>query len=82
MAELKNRVREKLAERYGGAEKVPSQMTLAVEVGLSQTTVSRWLGNKVDRFDADALEKWCRFFKCSVGDLIYFEGESEWLKTQ
>lgn len=78
MADLKNRVREKLAEKYG--DKIPSQEKLAVEVGLSQTTISRWIGNKIDRFDGEALEKWARFFKCRSGDLIYVEGEESWVE--
>lgn len=79
MAELKNRVKEKLESKYGKG-KIPSQDKLATEVGLSQTTVSRWIGNKIDRFDGEALEKWARFFKCRSGDLIYVEGEEEWIK--
>lgn len=78
MAELKNRVKEKLAVKYG--KNVPSQDKLADIVGLSQTTISRWMGNKIDRFDGDALEKWARFFKCKPGDLIYMDGEDEWVE--
>lgn len=78
MAELKNRVKEKLIAKYG--DKIPSQDKLSDEVGLSQTTISRWIGNKIDRFDGEALEKWARFFKCRSGDLIYVEGEEDWIK--
>jgi len=81
MAELKNRVKEYLEDKYGEGN-VPSQEKLAVLVGLSQTTVSRWLGNKIDRFDGDALSKWAEFLECRSGDLIYTEGEERWLKKK
>lgn len=78
MAQLKNRVKEHLSAKYG-KDDIPSQDKLAQIVGLSQTTISRWIANKIDRFDGEALEKWARFFKCRVSDLIYMENEGDWL---
>lgn len=77
---MKNRVPEFLEAMYGEKKYIPSQDKLAKATGLSQTTISRWLSQKVDRFDAEALEKWARFFKRRAGDLIYIEGEDEWIQ--
>lgn len=71
MAQLRNNLRALLTEKYGG--KLPSQMVIAADMGLSQTTVSRWLAEKIDRFDTDILVKMCLFLDCNVGDLIYLE---------
>lgn len=75
MEKLKNCVKEKLIEKYVGVDKIPSQGKLSELVGLSQTTISRWLSDKIDRFDADALWKWSEFLECVAGDLIYFESQ-------
>lgn len=77
MAALNNRVKEKLTKKYGSVDKIPPQDTLSEIVGLSQTTVSRWLSNKIDRFDGKALEKWARFLDCRSWELIYMDGEEE-----
>lgn len=74
MARLKNNLRPLLARHYNVDEnKLPSQQEIATFLGVSQTTVSRWLAEKIDRFDADILESMCKKLECNVGDLIYFD---------
>jgi DNA-binding Xre family transcriptional regulator len=72
MAKLRNNLRVMLTQKYGGT--LPPQEKLAEDIGLSQTTISRWLSEKIDRFDAPVLEKFCTFLECNVGDLVYLEG--------
>jgi DNA-binding Xre family transcriptional regulator len=75
MARLKNNLKPLLMKHYNVTEvkDLPSQQDIAKFLGVSQTTVSRWLAEKIDRFDADILENMCRTLKCNVGDLIFFD---------
>ena len=38
--------------------------------GLSRSTVSSLYNDKATRIDFDTLEKLCRLFECSAGDLV------------
>jgi DNA-binding Xre family transcriptional regulator len=77
MRKLKNRMEELLIQKYGGKENIPSQEKLAVQIGLTQNTTSRWIRGKITRFDEDTLSKICDFLDCQVGDLIYFADTQE-----
>ena len=74
---MKNRLEELLREKLdiGSGGRLPSQSTLANEMGLAQTTVSRWLNQKIDRFDSETLLKMCTYLDCNVGDLVYLDFE-------
>lgn len=75
MAELHNNLANLLRKYYklSPDQSLPSQQKIANDFGVSQTTASRWLNDKIDRFDADVLAKFCRKLKCNIGDLVYFD---------
>jgi|GEM_PF-3391572 len=75
MAVLKNNFEDLLRQKFGVQSKgrLPTQQELAREIGISQTTVSRWLNQKIDRFDTSTLEKMCTYLDCNVGDLVYLD---------
>ncbi|MBA3532668.1 MAG: helix-turn-helix transcriptional regulator [Ardenticatenales bacterium] len=51
--------------------------SLSTETGLSKTTLNRLAEGKTDRIDFLTLDKLCRYFGCSVGELLeYAPGES------
>jgi len=72
MVKLKNRLATLIEEKQKEG-KVITQDKLAAETGVSQSAISRWMGQKVDRFDADIIEKFCVYFDCDVGDLLYID---------
>lgn len=47
-----------------------TQQILSDAVNVSQGTLSRWIGNKIDRLELDILVKLCDYFECEPGDLI------------
>ncbi len=53
--------------------KLPSQAAIADAVGVSQNTVSRWLAQRADRFDNEIVIAFCKFFKCSLAELLYID---------
>jgi DNA-binding Xre family transcriptional regulator len=75
MAKLRNNLKPLLMKKYGvdSPNQLPPQQEIADFLEVSQTTVSRWLAEKIDRFDSDILEKMCKKLKCNVGDLLYFD---------
>jgi len=48
-----------------------TQQELADSIGIPQSTMSRWVGNKLDRYDRHILVKLCEYFQCEVGDVLY-----------
>lgn len=47
-----------------------TQERLSNEIGIPQATLSRWVGNKVDRVELGTLEKLMDYFKCELTDII------------
>jgi len=75
MAVLKNNFEQLVRKKLGIPEmgRLPRQTELADQIGVSQTTVSRWINQEIVRFDSDMLEKMCTYLDCNVGDLIFFD---------
>ena len=75
MAQLKTKLDTLVRQKYGLSEndRLPSQEKISAASGITQSTVSRWMNGRVDRFDSDTLFKFCRFLQCNVGDLLYFD---------
>lgn len=85
MAKLINNFKPLLMRYYEvqNENDLPSQERIAKEFGVSQTTVSRWLNDKVDRFDIPLVAKICKQFRSRIpdvnlGDLLTFDfGEGQ-----
>lgn len=67
MVNVRLRLKELMTER-----KV-NQQELADAIGVPQGTLSRWVGNKVDRYDRRILNLLIEYFKCEITDLIVVE---------
>jgi DNA-binding Xre family transcriptional regulator len=50
---------------------------IAAATGVSLQLVGRWMRNEVTKFEAPILEKFCDYFDCDVGDLLYIEKEQK-----
>lgn len=69
MATLTIQLAKIVKERKGNL----SQMQIAEETKISQSTVSRWMSGKIDRFDKETIEKFCEWLDCDAGDLLHIE---------
>ncbi|MEA4821712.1 MAG: helix-turn-helix transcriptional regulator [Erysipelotrichales bacterium] len=48
------------------------------KTGLARSTIANLYHDKTQRIDYDTLDKLCKLFKCSVGDIIeYYDSENE-----
>jgi DNA-binding Xre family transcriptional regulator len=72
---LRNRLIFLLTEKERRDNRRISQVELAEAVGISFNAAGRWLRNEVERFDAPIIEKFCDYFGCEVGDLLYIDRE-------
>lgn len=70
---VKNRVRELIAAKETRENRRISRQTVADETGLSKASVQRWATNTTQRFDAPHIIAFCKFFNCTVADLIVIE---------
>jgi DNA-binding Xre family transcriptional regulator len=79
MAKLKTNFRALLMKRYKIKEpaRLPPQVKIAKDIGVSQSTISLWLNDKVSQFDDDMLVTMCKFLGCEVGELLYIEWNGE-----
>lgn len=73
MAKLRVRLKEILDEKAERGEPVPSQAELAEQADISQSTMSRWIRNKIDRADLKTIEKLCILLKIDPGELIVMD---------
>lgn len=74
---MKNRLFLLLMDKYGGKEKIPKQEWLAEQMELTENQLSRWINNRVSRFDEKPVTNICRFLECQVGDLLYIDWNGE-----
>lgn len=56
--------------------------TLAVEAGLAKNTLARLAENKTDRIDFTTLDKLCRYFECTLGDLLEYVPDEKAVKSK
>jgi putative transcriptional regulator len=70
---IKSKLKLLIAQREIATGQKITYQSLAIEVGLSKTTLNRLAEGKTDRIDFLTLEKLCRYFQCHVGDLLIYE---------
>jgi DNA-binding Xre family transcriptional regulator len=73
VAKVKTRLQELVKERETKIGKPITQFEIAVQTGISLSTVSRWMRAKVNTADFETVEKLCEFLECDLGDLIYLD---------
>ncbi len=65
-----NRVGELLAKKQREEGRMITHQQLAEEVGVTQNTVTAWVRNRVTRFDADTLMRFCWYFGVTPNELL------------
>jgi DNA-binding Xre family transcriptional regulator len=71
MMSIVNRVPELCAKKFGGADKV-NVSQIQKSTLLTYSTVRRWVKDEIDRYDAPALEAWCKYLNCQPGDILQY----------
>jgi putative transcriptional regulator len=76
MAKVRIALKE-LMEREKKAGRPYTQEDIAERIQVAQGTLSRWVGNRVDRIDLTVLEKLCDYFDCEISDILKLEREEK-----
>ena len=61
-----------IAQKADAENRKISFRTVAKETGIPASTISRFSTNKISRFESETIEAFCKYFKCNVGDIIYY----------
>lgn len=65
-----NRLPALIGQKQSQENRVINVKILSQETGISRQTLYKWLEGKLDRFEAETIEKLCRYFHCDIGDLL------------
>lgn len=71
---VKNRVPELVAAKYGGDEKI-NIYEVSKAVDLSYPTTHEWIRGTIRRVDMKILAKWCKYLGVSTGEILVYEEE-------
>ncbi len=74
---IKSKLKMLIAQREVATGEKITYESLAADVGLSKTTLNRLAENKTDRVDFLTLDKLCRYFNCSISDLLSYEPDKK-----
>lgn len=70
---LRNRLFILTTEKERNLGRRITQKEIALEVGVSEQLIARWMKNQINLFDGDVIAKLCAYFDCEVGDLLYID---------
>ena len=74
---IQNRLKILIAEKELRDGKRLSYRTISDEAGLSTSTLTAYVSQKVNRYDASTLEAICKYFGCQPGDLLTYTPDTE-----
>jgi putative transcriptional regulator len=67
-----NRLKVLIAEKEFSEGRKLTYRTIAKETGVSTSTLTAYITQKINRFDAPTLEALCKFFGCQIGDILIY----------
>lgn len=63
-------------ESAQGNRRFLTASVIAQETGLSRNTIKSWIEGDLDRFEERTITALCRYFNCTIADLLYLDLES------
>jgi putative transcriptional regulator len=76
MAKIRIALKE-MMEHEKKAGRPYTQEDISASIKVTQGTLSRWVGNKIDRLDLAVLEKLCDYFNCEISDILKLERDEK-----
>jgi putative transcriptional regulator len=67
-----NRVKILIAQKEFKEGRKLTYRVIAEETGISTGTLTSYITQRVERFDAPTLEAFCKYFNCQPGDILVF----------
>jgi DNA-binding Xre family transcriptional regulator len=69
------RFNDLLVEKQKRDNRHISLLQISKDTGIPYKTIWSWANDDLTRFDANVIETLCRYFACSVGELLEVAGE-------
>ncbi|MBN2149518.1 MAG: helix-turn-helix domain-containing protein [Anaerolineales bacterium] len=76
-----NRLKILIAEKELRENRKLPYRVIAQEIGVSTSTITQYVTQKVTRFDVPTLEAFCMYFECQPGDLLIWDKNDPWVKA-
>ena len=76
MPQLRTRLKVLMAEKALRENRKITQQVVAAETGVSQSTLSKYANDSMERIERETLVKLCVYFDCDVGDLLFIDREA------
>ena len=73
MATLRTKFPALVASKEATENRRIPNTELAVALGVSESSVSRWRSGKISSLSHDMLLRMCEYFRCEVGELLYID---------
>ena len=70
-----NRLVILLSDKQSNENRIISIKDLSDETGISRQTLHKWLRNEMDQFRSETIEVLCKYFDCTLGELLYIEDD-------
>lgn len=77
MPKLRSRLRVLMAEKGLREKRRITLITVASETNLAKPTIFKMAKDEVAQVKGETIAKLCKYFGCTVGDLLYVEDEDE-----
>lgn len=74
---VENRFSELLAQKRRRDKKRWTYREISQETGITTTTLSRFAQQKHDMYDGETIAKLCKFFNCTIGDLLVLVNDED-----
>ncbi|MBI5930205.1 MAG: helix-turn-helix transcriptional regulator [Chloroflexi bacterium] len=74
---LKNRLFQLINEKENRLGHKITYADISAATGIGMSVLSRWVNNKVERFDASTVIRLCQYFECDLSDLLYIDHNTD-----
>jgi putative transcriptional regulator len=72
MMVIRNRVKILIAEKEHHENRKLTYRTISQETGISTSTLTAFMSQKVESYASSTIEKLCQYFNCLPGDIIEY----------
>lgn len=66
-------IRKHMVAMHGPESDWPSKLQIAKDVGVDPNTAYAWLDERVARVDLKLLDKWCKYLRVDIDDILVRE---------
>jgi putative transcriptional regulator len=66
-----------MAEKQMREKRKINVAVLSRETNLTRVTITKWINNDLDRFEAATIVTLCAYFNCDIGDLLKLDRSGE-----